>query len=81
MRDLRKIGVSVFHIHTVRGGFGDIICGWRGKNYIFEIKDPDQPPSKRVLTEDEEKFHDSWKGQVSVIKTTEDALKIMEIVK
>lgn len=74
---LRRCGVSVFVTHTLGGGFPDIVCGFRGKNYHFEIKDPAQPPSKRRLTDDEQKHHHEWRGQVEIIETAEDALWIM----
>ena len=77
---LRQCGVSVFITHTLGGGFGDIVCGWMGRNYVFEIKDPALPPYHRRLTKDEEKWHQEWGGQVSIILTTEDALKVMGIL-
>ena len=45
--------------------------------YLFEIKDPDKPPSKRKLTEDEEKWHKLWQGHVYVIHTAEEAIQII----
>ena len=70
-------GVVVFHTHEVGKGFGDIVCGFRGNNYIFEIKDPDKPKSKRKLTPKEKIFHETWPGQVDTIETAEEALLIM----
>ncbi len=43
----------------------------------MEIKDPDKPPSKRKLTEDEAKWHTKWQGQVDVIHTAEEAIEII----
>ncbi len=71
-------GVVVFHTHEVGKGFPDIVVSWHGRqNYLFEIKDPNKPPSKRKLTEAEQKFHDTWPGQVDVIETAEEVLLIM----
>ena len=75
--ELRQCGVTIEHLHTIGQGCPDILCGWRGENYAFEIKDPDKPPSKRRLTEDEERWHQEWGGQVDIILTAEDALKVM----
>ena len=78
--ELRQCGIDVEITHTLGNGFGDIVCGWRERNYIFEIKDPAQPPSKRRLTKDEEEFHREWGGQIDIILTTVDALKVMGIL-
>lgn len=75
--ELRQAGVSVAVTHQLGGGFPDIVTGFRGQNYQFEIKDPGQPPSKRKLTPAEEKYHDEWKGQVDIILSADEALNIM----
>ena len=76
VRDLERAGVSIKDTSQL-SGFLDIACGYHGHNYLFEIKDPDKPPSARKLTPAEKEFHDRWKGQVDVILCAEDALKIM----
>ncbi len=78
--ELRQCGVTVQHLHAVGHGCPDIMCGYLGRNYVFEIKDPGKSPSRRRLTEDEEKWHREWGGQVDVILTTEDALKVMGFI-
>jgi hypothetical protein len=50
-----------------------------GNNYLIELKDPAQPPSKRRLTPDEKKFHAQWSGQIGVAETFEDCLIILGI--
>jgi len=42
-------------------------------NYLLEIKDGDKPPSSRKLTADQVKWHDAWRGSVTVIKSIDDA--------
>lgn len=79
VRELRKLGHSVLSLADIGGGAPDILVGRAERCWLFEIKDPDQPPSGRALTEAEVKFHSLWKGQIAVIETTEQALKIMEI--
>lgn len=78
---LRKCGVSVFPTHTVGDGFPDLVCGFHGNNYLFEIKDPNKPPSKRLLTEDEKKFRDAWRGRVFTIMTADEALATVGAIK
>ena len=78
--ELRAVGVTAFSIAQIGKGKGDIIAGFRGQNYMFEIKDPAQPPSKRKLTPDEEIFHGEWKGQIDIVLTVEDAMEIMGIL-
>lgn len=73
----RRLGFSVFSTHTVGDGFVDIVVGHKGRNYLFEVKDPAQPPSKRKLTPDEVKFHESWRGQIDVVECVEDILRIV----
>ena len=77
VKELRKLGASVFPMSNLGSGYPDIACGWRGANYFFEIKDPKQPPSARKLTDDEKDFHLAWSGQVAVITSTEEAMDIM----
>mgnify|MGYP001563261363 CR=1 FL=1 len=75
---LRKIGCSVFHTHKVGHGFVDIVCGFRGRNYLLEIKDGLQPPSRKKLTTDEKLFHFGWQGQVAIVYSAEDAVKYIQ---
>ena len=80
VKELRMYpGVSVRSVATIKG-FCDIIVGFRGVNYLYEIKDPSKPPSARKLTEDEQKFHDSWTGHVKVILTTDEILKDIGVI-
>ena len=77
VEQLRRCGFSVAHTHTIGKGFPDIICGSQNKNFLFEIKDGGKTKSQKKLTEDEEKFFQSWNGQISIIETIEDALLII----
>ena len=69
--DLRKLGFTVEPLHFVGRGFPDIIAGKNGKNYLFEIKNPEYDGK---LTKDEQEWHDMWRGQVDVIQSTEEAI-------
>lgn len=72
---LRQVGCSVQHLHEVGRGCPDILVGFRGINYLFEIKDGNKIPSRQKLTPDEEKWHQLWNGRVLIIKSTDNAFK------
>lgn len=74
---LRKAGATVKSLASLGDGAPDLLVGFRQKNWIVEVKDPSQPPSKRRLTIDEKAFHLSWQGQVCVIETPEEALGLI----
>jgi hypothetical protein len=78
IKALRKIpNLSVFSTHEVGKGFPDIVIGYKGINYLIEIKDGNKPPSARKLTPDEVKFHQDWKGQITIIKNIDELLEII----
>ena len=73
---LRKIGATVSILSNVGGGVPDIIVGYKGVNYLFEIKDGDKPPSQRKLTPDESKFFDTWQGNCHIVLDINQCLAI-----
>jgi hypothetical protein len=77
VKQMRKIGISVFITSGVGDGFPDVVAGLRGNNYLFEIKDPNKCPSARKLTPDEQDFFNTWKGSVHKVETIEDVIKIV----
>jgi len=81
VKGLRGYGVSVFILSNVGGGCPDILCGYRNKNYIIQIKRGDVPPSQRKLTPDEAEFASRWNGQYDVAHTLEEALIAVGIKK
>lgn len=72
---LRVIGATVQPLHTVGRGCPDILVGWRGKNFLIEIKDGRKPESARTLTADQVNWHGTWAGQVTVAASLDDALR------
>ncbi len=74
---LRDVGASVSVTSMVGKGFPDIVVGYRGQNYLIEIKDGSKPPSQRKLTPDEQEWHDLWRGTVHIANSTDEALKII----
>lgn len=80
VKQMRQVGMSVFVTSMVGNGFVDVVCGYRGMNFLIEIKDPAQPHSKRKLTPDEQIFHDNWKGSTHVVETIFDVMRILNEV-
>lgn len=78
VRKLRQIpGVRVAITSQLGSGFPDLVISRSGINYLIELKDSAKSASKRKLTEDEQKFHDQWTGQVSVCNSFEEVMKVI----
>ncbi len=72
--DLQMLSCSVQDLSMVGRGCPDIIVGFQNKNYLFEIKN-----IKGKLNQRQQHWHALWQGQVSVIRTLEDAIEIIGI--
>ncbi len=70
---LRAIGASVQHLHMVGHGCPDILVGFNGINYLFEIKSG----PKATFTEDECKWRAEWFGNSFVVTSPEEAIEII----
>lgn len=66
---LRSIGASVAITSMVGKGFVDTVVGFRGNNFLIEIK-----MGKGDLTPDQIRFHSAWNGQIAIARTIEEAL-------
>ena len=77
VKALRGIGASVLMTYQLKNCF-DLLVGYRGHNFIMEVKDPKQPPSKRKLTEGEEGFRASWRGGIyHIVESADQAIAIL----
>lgn len=73
---LRQIpGVTVW---PLGGATIDLCVGYKTKNYLFEVKKPDE---KVKLKPSQEKFIENWTGQVNVVRELRDALFILGVIK
>lgn len=81
VRALRQAGATVTATHEIGKGFPDLAVGYRQQNFLIEIKDPLQPPSRKRLTPDEKQWHEAWRGSVVVVETPEDALRHIGAIK
>lgn len=77
VQQCRDLGYSVAVTSDLGNGFPDIMVGTAGFNLMFEIKDPSQPPSKRRLTPNEVDFHAGWRGQIDVVETIDDIVRVV----
>lgn len=74
---LRRVGASVQPLHTVGRGCPDLLVGFRGRCYVFEVKDGDRAPSERELTPEETKWHRDWRGQVAIVESAAQAVEVL----
>ena len=73
---LRQAGCSVQYLHELGRGCPDIVVGYRGRNYLLEIKSSD----KAKMTPQEAWWHDEWRGQVARVDTVDEALAAVEAI-
>jgi Holliday junction resolvase len=73
---LRTAGASVISLASVGKGCPDLLVGFRGLNFLIEIKNPE---GKDWITPLEQNFLDGWRGQVVVARTIDDALNLLGI--
>lgn len=78
---LRIAGATIQHLHSVADGCPDLLVGFRGRNYLLEVKDGDKVPSKQSLTKDQERWHGEWRGEVFIVRSVYDALKAIGAMK
>jgi hypothetical protein len=71
---LRAVGASVLDLHTVGRGCPDIAVGWRGLTFLLEVKS-----ARGRLTGPEQKFHESWRGQVAIARNIAQALAVLGV--
>jgi hypothetical protein len=77
VKQLRRLGISVQHLHTIGQGCPDLLLGVRNQNFLIELKDESKPPSAKKLTPDEEIFFAEWRGQVARCETLDEILKVI----
>jgi hypothetical protein len=65
---LEKIGCTV----EVIGRPVDLLCGYRKKNFLIEVKTKTGKP-----TPAQELFFETWKGQFRTVRTVDEALDLV----
>lgn len=74
---LRRAGASVWITSALGHGFCDVVAGYRGKNFLLELKDGKKSASRTKLTPDEQRFVDSWRGTVHTVSSVDEALLVV----
>jgi hypothetical protein len=69
---LRNIGAAVLSLAPMGKGCPDLLVSRLGINYLLEVKSEDGK-----LTPDEQAWHDSWCGQVAIVRTVEEAIDVV----
>jgi hypothetical protein len=69
---LRTVGATVIRLSET--GVCDLLVGYRGSNYLIEIK-----MEKGKLTDEQFSFFQTWRGQCDVARTPQEALKIIGV--
>jgi len=72
VKALEQLGCTVQRLSAT--GCPDLLVGYHGVNWLFEVK-----VAKGTLTDDELFWHELWNGQVAVIRSVDDALRVMGI--
>lgn len=68
VRALRDIGATVIHLSAP--SVPDLLVGWREATFLLEVK-----AAKGTLTEPEQDFFDTWRGQAAIVRSVDDALR------
>jgi Holliday junction resolvase len=71
---LRNIGASVAITSSIGNGFPDLVIGYKGKNYLVEVKS-----AKGKLTPDQLVFAAQWRGDFAVVRDLEDLALVLDL--
>lgn len=75
----RAIGGSWLSIAPEHGGEPDALVGWRGKDALVEVKDPNKSPSRIKLRPEQVEWHREWRGRpVTVVHCFDDIRQLFE---
>lgn len=74
---LRAVGCSVQSLAPVGEGCPDLLVGVDRANVLLEIKDGALPPSDRMFTPAQKRWHSEWCGTAHLAESVEQALAIV----
>jgi len=69
---LRAVGASVVVLSRVGQGVADLACGYRGFTYFLEVKS-----DGGELTPAERRFMEQWRGQYAIVRSVDEALRVI----
>lgn len=70
---LESIGCTVYQMDTPC----DLLVGRGGRNMLIEIKNPLKPKGDRKKTPAQREFFKTWKGQIAIIETEDQAIGLV----
>lgn len=73
---LRAVGASVRLLDSP----ADLLVGFREVTFLIECKLPPGSKgglSRSQLTPDQKDFHATWRGQIAIVRTPEEALRVI----
>jgi hypothetical protein len=73
VKALREAGASVKDLSKVGGGCPDLLVGYNEVNTLIEVKYEDGK-----LTPDQRVFHSQWLGKVHIVRTSQEAIRIIK---
>ena len=73
MDTYRTCGASVKDVSRLPG-FCDLVVGYCDQNFLIEVKDGKKAKSRQALTNPEKTFHATWRGQIKIIRSTDEAM-------
>lgn len=77
IRALERCGASVQRLCVPTAkGVPDLLVGIQSSNYLIEVK-----TEKGKLSPDQIKFKDEWKGQIFIIRSTQEAIDWIQSVR
>lgn len=71
---LRDVGASVRTLQMEASGLPDLLVGYRGRNYLVEVK-----TEEGTRTPDQIDFWETWQGQTAICRTIAEALAVLGI--
>lgn len=74
---LRKAGAKVQPLNACGNGVPDLLVGFNGFLTLAEVKDGKKILSKQMLTPMQEDFFREWDGYCVILRSVEDALRLL----
>lgn len=76
---LREVGATVCDLAAVGGGVPDILVGYRGHNYLMEIKTP-KHGTKAGTAQRQTEWHTLWRGSAHYVRSVDEAYKVIGVL-
>ena|SRR5690242_16532120 len=72
VKALRQVGATVESLARIGDDVPDLLVGYRGKNYVIEVK-----RGKRKLSPGQKRWHEEWCGTSHIAYSITEALTII----